>query len=375
MGVTTKRQDDRPVAIDLFSGAGGLSLGFTAAGFRVAAAVEIDPIHAQTHRKNFPDCVVIENDIQSVPGAKILKDANIFAGDVDVVIGGPPCQGFSAIGQRRADDPRNQLVFEFGRIVRELRPRYFVLENVRGLLFPGNRPIVDAFVAEMEAAGYDLAKELRVLNAVDFGVPQKRQRAFLIGYRLDASPIDYPASIPDAPPTVESAIADLMTLEGDQSYATEDRAPRLTPESHYLRRLEAAFERSRPDQLRSDTISGCLRPSHNAATIDRFTKTLPGEREKVSRYQRLAWDGQSPTLRAGTGSDRGSYMAARPIHPEIPRCITVREAARLHSYPDWFEFHPTRWHGFRQVGNSVPPLLARNVGIPIYDIISLGKPE
>lgn len=349
------------MAIDLFSGAGGLSLGFVAAGFRVAAAVEIDPIHAQIHRTNFPNCVVIENDIRSISGVKILEDADILPGGVDVVIGGPPCQGFSAIGRRRADDPRNQLVFEFSRIVRELRPSYFVLENVRGLLFPGNISIVDAFVAEMEAAGYVFARELRALNAVDFGVPQNRQRAFLIGYRTDVSPADYPASLKISPPTVESAIADLMTLEGDESYATADRAPRPAPSNYYLRNLEAAFDLSCPDHLRSGMISGCLRPAHNETTIIRFAETNPGERETVSRYQRLAWEGQAPTLRAGTGSDRGSFMAARPIHPEIPRCITVREAARLHSYPDWFEFHPTRWHGFRQVGNSVPPLLATTI--------------
>lgn len=359
------------MAIDLFSGAGGLSLGFVAAGFNVAAAVEIDPIHAQTHRLNFPDCVVIEDDVQVVSGTKILEAANLQSGKVDVVIGGPPCQGFSAIGRRHVDDPRNRLVLEFGRIVRELRPRYFVLENVRGFLFPGNRPIVDAFVDEMEAVEYQFAKGLRVLNAVDFGVPQNRQRAFLIGYRAGVSPADYPVSLRDAPPTVESAIADLMTLESDESYATEDRAPRPTPANDYLLRLEVAFEQSCPDQLRSNKLSGCLRPSHNQVTIDRFLRTLPGQREKVSRYQRLAWDGQAPTLRAGTGSDRGSFMAARPIHPEFPRCITVREAARLHSYPDWFEFHPTRWHGFRQVGNSVPPLLAFNVGRRIRESLEL----
>jgi DNA (cytosine-5)-methyltransferase 1 len=117
-------------------------------------------------------------------------------------------------------------------------------------------------------------------------------------------------------------------------------------------------------------VSGCLRSLHSESVIKRFRATKPGGQEAISRYYRLAWNGISPTLRAGTGPDHGSHTAPRPIHPAKARCITVREAARLHTFPDWFSFHPTKWHGFRQIGNSVPPYLAKAVVKQIYDALT-----
>ena len=369
---TPLRGERQPVVVDLFSGAGGLSLGFAAAGFRVSAAVEIDPIHAATHRLNFPDCIVVQEDIQQVSGNSILREAGLRPGDVDVVVGGPPCQGFSSIGRRRADDPRNRLVFEFARIVHELRPNYFVLENVRGFLFSANRALVDEFVATMESDGYDVVKEIRFLDASDYGVPQQRKRTFILGYRKDVPALSYPDPIHlDTPPTVWDAISDLSILETNSTLFDCDAVRRVGGTSSYVAALEDTFGELAPSGVDHTLWTGCLRTVHTERTIERFSATTPGEREEVSRYQRLERSGISPTLRAGTGSDRGSYMAARPIHPDYPRCITVREAARLHSYPDWFQFHPTRWHGFRQVGNSVPPLLAKTIGGQIRERLEL----
>jgi DNA (cytosine-5)-methyltransferase 1 len=135
--------------------------------------------------------------------------------------------------------------------------------------------------------------------------------------------------------------------------------------SHYARLLRGEIRESSdvlPLRRRNGhPLTGCLRTRHTERSIARFINTPPGKSEPVSRFHRLTYESLAPTIRAGTGTDRGSHTAPRPIHPRYPRCITVREAARLHSYPDWFKFDSTRWHAFRQIGNSVPPRLARCV--------------
>lgn len=172
----------RPKAIDLFSGAGGLSLGFEQAGFDVVAALEIDPIHAATHEYNFPECQVICADAADVSGRDLLRRAGLRRGEVDVVFGGPPCQGFSLIGKRLADDPRNSCLSHFNRLVAEIRPRYFVMENVAGLTIGPARRILEAFLQASIDEGYLVVEPVEVLNAAEFGVPQDRKRLFVYGY-------------------------------------------------------------------------------------------------------------------------------------------------------------------------------------------------
>jgi DNA (cytosine-5)-methyltransferase 1 len=185
----------RPTAVDLFAGAGGLSLGFEQAGFDVVAAVEYDPVHAATHEFNFPRAQVICADIASLTAEALQQAAErgytahghtAALDEIDVLFGGPPCQGFSAIGQRLIDDKRNQLVFHFFRLVSELCPRYFVMENVPGIGRGGHASILAQLVCEFEDAGYRIIQPHQILNAMNFGVPQDRSRLFLIGARADA---------------------------------------------------------------------------------------------------------------------------------------------------------------------------------------------
>lgn len=369
----------KPLAVDLFSGAGGMSLGFLQAGFNVAAAFDYNPRCVKAHAKNFPSCTSAEVDLAAATGKGLRKLGKLGKRRIDVVFGGPPCGGFSVAGQRDPADPRNKLLLQFAKLVGELSPSYFVVENVTGLLAGDTKKVLDRFRARVQRAGYKVIWPVRVLNAADFGVPQKRERLFIIGCKSDLDLPDYPDPITPATAggrvTVEDAIGDLTVIDLLAHRIDKDvYVGPLGPPSAYSKRLLAGPDGQRRrdpgSRKRNRRLTGSMRVNHTKALTARFKATRPGASEPISRFPRLAKDGLSPTLRAGTDDEHGKFTAVRPIHPTQPRCITVREAARLHSYPDWFEFHPTKWHGFMQIGNSVPPLLAKAVARSIIAAIA-----
>lgn len=358
-----------------------MSLGFEQAGFDVVAAVEIDPIHCAVHEFNFPDCATICRSAAEISGAEIRALANLGDAEIDVVFGGPPCQGVSMMGKRALDDPRNALMQHFVRLVLELRPKYFVMENVKGLTLGKHRQILDEVIEGLSAGGYDVETEYRVLNAAEYGVPQDRRRVFLMGCRKGLARPTYPeprfrsagergkprlgeVGLPVGP-TVGDAIGDVPNADAFGELDERDWVPAsYGPPSAYAKLLHCGGDPedfSFPRKYDPNLLTSSTRTTHTPLSTHRFAATTPGETEPISRFPRLDPNGVCNTLRAGTGSDRGAYTSPRPIHPIYPRCITVREAARIHSYPDWFRFHVTKWHGFRQIGNSVPPLLARAV--------------
>lgn len=374
------RSPERPVAIDLFAGAGGLSLGFEQAGFDVVAAVEHDPIHAAIHELNFPNCAVLCRDVARLTGEEVRAAAKLGRRTIDVVIGGPPCQGFSLIGHRVLEDPRNSLVFHFLRLVTELKPRLFLMENVPGMATGGHTELLHELIARFSQEGYRVRIPWRILNAAAYGVPQDRRRLFLLGSRGDTKLPAYPeptAAIrgavrvfDDLPPgpSVMDAIGDLPEIEDFPFLTDSDALPcTLRGGSRYARLLRGDLrdpgDYSHPRQVDRGILTGCRRAEHTRLSRTRFAATAGGDTEPVSRFFKLPPNGLCNTLRAGTASDRGAFTSPRPIHPISARCISVREAARLHSFPDWFRFHRTIWHGFRQIGNAVPPLLARAVGL------------
>jgi DNA (cytosine-5)-methyltransferase 1 len=360
------------IAVDLFAGAGGLSLGFQQAGFDVRAAVEYDPIHCATHEFNFPKCATICRDVTDIDGDYIRSQSSIGGADITVVIGGAPCQGFSLMGYRALDDPRNRLASHFVRLVKELQPKYFVFENVKGLTVGHHKAFLHELIAEFKRIGYSIVEPYRVLNALWYGVPQDRQRLFIMGAREGQTLPSYPAPThqPDREihdirklpltPTVWDAIGDLPEVEEYDELSGRDWV-----EAKFGRPSEYAKTLSLVNGTRTLKLTSSLRTVHTPKSQKRFQKTPHGCVEEVSRFLKLDPNGYCNTLRAGTASDRGAFTSPRPIHPHTPRCITVREAARLHSYPDWFRFHTTKWHGFRQIGNSVPPLLARAVALQV----------
>ena len=358
----------RPIGIDLFAGAGGLSLGFECAGFDIAAAVEIDPIHCATHEFNFPYCATICRSALDIDGDEIRNVAGIGTADIAVVIGGAPCQGFSAIGRRMLEDPRNELVHHFARLVRQLKPAYFAFENVKGLTVGKQRQLLDAMI-EAFVPEYHVVLPFKVLNASDYGVPQDRHRLFLLGARQDWPKPIYPKAVTQSV-TVEAAINDLPDPDEFEvlSYRDWTVAEFGTP-SDYARKLRGLVRDPEdfgyPRQTDRSLLTGSVRTAHTETSRQRFAATGHGKTEPISRLRKLDPKGRCNAIRAGTARDRGALTSPRPIHPFAARVITKREAARLHSYPDWFRFHVTKWHGFRQIGNSVPPLLARAVAAEI----------
>jgi DNA (cytosine-5)-methyltransferase 1 len=359
----------RPIGIDLFCGAGGLSLGFEQAGFDVVAGVEIDPIHAATHEFNFPHSKSICRSVTNLNAADIRRMAGLGDREIDVVFGGAPCQGFSMIGYRALDDPRNELVYHFIRLVKELKAKYFVFENVRGLTIGRHRRFLDEVIAECRSRGeYDVVEPYQVLNAASFGVPQNRERLFLLGARKGRALPSYPSG--GVGVCVRDALLDLPNADDIDELVEGDCAVvKFGAASDYAKKLRGISrdrtDYSYPRAFDARLLTSSNRTTHTPLSRKRFRATKQGSVEPVSRFLKLKFDGLCNTLRAGTASDRGAHTSPRPIHPTWPRVITVREAARLHSYPDWFRFHVTKWHGFRQVGNSVPPLLARAVAAEV----------
>jgi DNA (cytosine-5)-methyltransferase 1 len=371
---------NRPIGVDLFAGAGGLSLGFEQAGFDIVAAVEIDPIHAAVHKFNFPNCAVLPRSVSSLTGAEIRAAAGIGKRQVDVVFGGAPCQGFSLIGHRALDDPRNSLVKDFVRLVRDLDARYFVFENVKGITVGRHREFLEELIEEFKGAGggYNVRLPWQVLNAADYGVPQNRERLILMGCKKGLSLPKYPNPITRAagsPPRIDGtpegpsckdALGDLPDAE---SFAVLNDSDMVTAAcgtpSNYARMLREQGKSLPHFGYRRiwnpKVITSSTRTEHTEISRQRFAGTSQGDIEPISRFFKLPAWGVSNTLRAGTDSARGAFTSPRPIHYEYARCITVREMARLHGFPDWFRFHPTKWHGARQIGNAVPPPLARAV--------------
>lgn len=366
----------RPVGVDLFAGAGGMSLGFEQAGFDIAAAVELDPVHAAVHSFNFPKTTVLATSVIGLSAAEIREKAGLGKRRVNVVFGGAPCQGFSLIGYRQIDDPRNRLVREFVRLVDELRADYAVFENVKGLTVGRHQALLAEIVAEFIERGYKVRLPWQVLNAASFGVPQNRERLFLIAARGDLRLPKYPNQLTrvgggDAlllpTPTVADALDDLPDVERFAKLNESDvvKIARRKNPSAYAAELRCetkdcwhfGYRRSWDPML----LTSSARTDHTEISRRRFNVTEWGHVEPISRLFRLPRDGISNTLRAGTDSARGAFTSPRPIHHKFARLVTVREMMRLHGYPDWFRMHVTKWHGARQVGNSVPPQLARAV--------------
>ena len=369
----------RPIGIDLFAGAGGMSLGFEQAGFDVVAAVEIDAVHAAVHEYNFPHCSVIPKSVVGLSADEIRKTAGIGDRKVDVVFGGAPCQGFSMIGKRALEDPRNALVREFVRIVVELDASYFVFENVKGLTVGRHRAFLEELIELFQESGYDVRLPWQVLDAANYGVPQHRQRLILMGAKRGLAVPAYPAvrtaaadktNRHDAPvgPTCEEALADLPDADDFEILNRTDEVPTKkwgTP-SAFAREMRCldndAWHFGHVRNWNPGLLTSSARTGHTDISRLRFAGVAPGKVEPISRFFRLDPNGLSNTLRAGTDGARGAFTSPRPIHYKYARCVTVREMARLHGFPDWFRFNETKWHGARQIGNSVPPPLARAIG-------------
>ena len=324
-------------ALSLYAGAGGLDHGFHLAGVETVWANEFDPDAAATYRALLPDTELVVGDIAS---------ATLPSGDgIDIVIGGPPCQGFSVAGRMDPDDPRSKQVWEFLRVVSEVRPRAFVMENVKSLAVNTRwTHVVARFRRDAEALGY--RTHVHVLNAADYAVPQARERMFLVGF-VDADPV-LPLPAPSEPVSVRTCLAGLP--------------PYGSPGND--RRCTAMVTPARIPVLRKSPYAGMLfngqgRPMDPDQPAPTLPASMGGNRTPILDQEHL--DGGEPWV----PGYHAHLMAGKPPLPAIParlRRLTVEEAAALQTFPLDMRWSGRRNSVFRQIGNAVPPLLARAVG-------------
>lgn len=344
---------NKKLVVSLFCGIGGLDLGFKSAGFEVAVAIDNNPKVLELYQVNFPDTIVLCKDIGDTTAAEIRDiiqhKYQDWDGEIAAVIGGSPCQGFSVAGKQNLDDDRSQLVIKFVSLVVGLNPSMFVMENVPAIEWKKFSQITSNAIALIEEH-YILSKWL--LTASDYDVPQKRQRAIWVGSKFGEVA---PPAESDRRFNVGDAIADLSHIPINPQTDTWE----LGEKGEYAEYLERIF----PCVSNSPhTISGFQATVHTTVTQQKYGDTKPGEKEATTWAYRLSVDGFSPTLRAGSGN----RTAARPIHYEHARVITVREAARLHSFPDWFNFGTSKLAAHKAIGNSVPPLLAYAIASQVW---------
>lgn len=380
-----------PRVLDLFCGAGGLSLGFQRAGCEIIGGIDIERWPVETHHKNFPNCRVKlpPTDVSLLDPTEL----GLPRGFIDILIGGPPCQGFSqvgtakirSLGQERKKAKQNRLYRQFIKFLDYFQPKYFVIENVNGMKGVQNINVFNEAIKELSnglngqgyryATGYDV--DFKVLCAKDFGVPQRRYRVFIIGRRKDLTdlPVYFPSELGVSPVTLKEAISDLPALV----------APILTTKSKKDLGNGGIHQEDKPRRYRSEPLNAYQRlmreeqgpevmnhlcRGHNEKDLEIFSLLKQGEKYKDlpksmrryrddifdDKYRRLRYDEVAPTVTAHMQKDTLAF-----IHPSQTRSISAREAARIQSFPDDFVFVGPLTKVFRQIGNAVPPLLAEQV--------------
>jgi DNA (cytosine-5)-methyltransferase 1 len=368
-----------PKLIHLYSGIGGLSLGAARAGFQLAASIDNDEILSEIHEINFPSTPHFQDDISELTADELIEKAGIEKEEIFGIAGGSPCQGFSRIGKRELNDDRNKLFSKLFELTAGALPDFFLAENVEGILDEQNEQLVDSAL-DLVRSSYRLLEPF-VLNAADFGAPTNRKRVFFFGQRGDRLNDLSLADFEDAKwwgqTHVEEALTGLPRKLRDDWSSDEKawRKLRQKCDGDYWERIYNLIPAGvgDPETIKKfredDLVSSCLCTHHSDDVKERFEALAEGETDPISRMPRLRRDGLCPTLRAGTGRDKGSFQALRPVHFSEPRVIMPREAARLQGFPDWFRFHETKWHTFRGIGNSVSPLIAEALFEVIYNQI------
>lgn len=371
-------------AVDLFSGAGGISLGLGEAGFSVLAANDFNAPSGKTYRRNFSGHVFLEGDVRDIDGSDIRQATGLKAGELDLLIGGPPCQGFSIIGSRVVLDKRNDLFREFLRLGGELRPRCMVMENVPGLATLASGEILRHLLEGFGELGYRVA--FAELLAAQYGVPQMRWRMVFIAFRPDAgvapnmgfpTPTHGRRRIGELVPnctipqedtagfiTTRDAIGDLPAVDAGQENASYAGVPACA----YQRRMRAGA----PSMLHNHYA-----PKLSSQNLTRIAALKPGQdwrdlpvellpegmrrakrKDHTRRYSRMTWDGIPRSIITRFRDPKsGEYT-----HPAQDRSISIREAARIQSFPDRFVFEGGYSDQYDQVGNAVPPILAEAIG-------------
>ena len=350
-----------PNVVDLFCGCGGLSYGFEQEGFNTILGIDHDKAAIETFKLNHIDAKTILGDIREVSNQKILDTLN--GSSVDVIIGGPPCQGLSLSGPRRLEDPRNQLYLSFIRIVSLLSPKYVLIENVPGMVSLFNGKIKDEIIKSLEELGYTV--NFQILRASEYGVPQHRRRVFFIGSK-NGDKFEFPLPthkeqedlILKKMVSTYDALHDLPILEDELGETVQDYVLPINNSYQELMRVN------------SSKVLNHIAANHSEKVKETIKLVPPGKNYKAlpeelrnSRNFNVAWTrfpdhAPSPTIDTGH-RHHFHYLANR-----VP---TVRECARLQAFPDRFQFIGNKTEQFRQVGNAVPPLLAQTLAKKILE--------
>lgn len=364
-------KNEKPLAVDIYSGAGGLSKGLELAGFSVKLAVDLDEGSAKTYQCNHTATKFIKDDIKNINGRQLLKEIGLTSGDLDILIGGPPCQGFSASNTktRNMSNPNNHLVFEYIRIASEIKPKWVLMENVAGLESFENGSIRNQIIQSFTKIGYSM--RYAVLNAANFGVPQNRNRIFFIG-NCEGSDLDFLDEMRKLnPPTVRDAISDLPDIENGNT---------LDKIKYKRGRLSKYQKLMRADS--NGTVKNNCVSRNSELVIERYKYIEPGENWSAvlkkrpdllfnykdtenchsGIYKRLEWDKPSVAIT--------HFRKSMLIHPEQNRGLSVREAARIQSFPDDYIFYSHLGSQQQQAANAVPPMLAKAVGAEIVKLLT-----
>jgi DNA (cytosine-5)-methyltransferase 1 len=339
--------------LDLFCGAGGLSYGFESAGFKVLAGIDNDEAALNTFELNHEDSKTIYGDITEISYEDIKKIIGTVK--IDVIVGGPPCQGMSLSGPRKFDDPRNRLYLSFIRLVKEIRPEAFIVENVPGLVGLFGGEIKNSIIEEFNNAGYQI--DYRILCSADYGVPQMRRRVIFVGYKTGE--FSYPQTEERQISCIE-ALSDLPPLidslgEADMPYFTK-------PESEYQKLM----------RVRSKSVKNHIAARHSENVQNTIALIPPGGNYKSlptdynsTRNFHVAWT-RFPDTKPAPTIDTGHRHHFHYKHNRVP---TVRECARIQSFPDDFIFTGNKTQQFRQVGNAVPPLMAERIAEQVKKLL------
>ena len=350
-----------PTVIDLFAGVGGLSLGFEMEGFDILLANEFDQSIATAYKENHKSTNVVVGDITSLDLSKVFGE---YVNKIDVVIGGPPCQGFSQKGKRKTiNDERNFLFKHYVEVVKFVKPKYFVMENVPNLLTAEKGFFLNEIKGLFKGYGYSI--RYGVLNAADYGVPQNRRRAIIIGKYL-ATPPELPLPCKQKV-TIWDAISDLAYLESGEGEFEQEY--RNSPKSDYEKKMRKG----------SKILYNHMATKHSALALERLSLIPPNAGKEILPKEHITKSVYSGTWSRMKQNDVAVTITTRSsgkfTHPFLNRAITVREAARLQSFPDTFKFIGSKMSQMKQVGNAVPPLLARKIARVIMNDIKRDNNE
>jgi DNA (cytosine-5)-methyltransferase 1 len=346
--------------IDLFSGCGGSALGFKQAGFEIKAAVDINEAASKTFKKNFPETNVITADVTTISGNDLLKAAGVLDGNDLVLLGCPPCQGFSTArrNSQRLSEPRNNLIKDFVRLVKEIKPTYFVMENVPGLAKRIGSSLFTEAVRDLSTAGYEVIFD--IFDTADFGVPQRRKRLVMMGTRDKNIRLTFPKKTNEDPLKGSGALPNWITVR-----SVIENLPKISAGEKDKRdgmHVSANLSETNFNRMKSTPANGGGRDSWKDELILDCHRDKKGFKDV---YGRMRWDYPSPTITGGCAM----ISKGRFGHPEQHRAISLREAARLQTFPDNFVFEGNFGQIADQIGNAVPVLLTKRIGDALMETI------